>query len=314
MLLRVAIDPYAGLEVAEGKHRPGRLLARHLRERCLLVADSGQSLAELLDAFRRGGSVELAAVIEQLANHRYRPAVVPKDAPPPVSVSDIDRVEDVATWREIAHLLLLSQLRIDEIGHDTVDPEVSTMREAHNSDAFDEVESRWAWTASAGTSRDEIWAKTFGPLAAEATHLYLIDGFLLQNLYERMRKPPRDRAIKKGVEWFAGKVARSRVQYVNVLGTNRSLPYGVDAEQVESAVQEWWSREFGPKPKLDVRLISGDFPHGRRIAFDGWAGYELHKGLSTFDSARVDETVTLHASLALAHEVRAEYRLLAART
>lgn len=313
MLVRVAVDPYAGLELAEGDRRPGQLLVQRLRERCLLVTDSKKSLAELLDAFRRCGSAELAAVMEQLVSHRSRLAVARHGGATPVSLFEVERMEDVATWRDVAHLLLLSQMRAGEIGHRRVEPETSTMREALNTDAFAEVESQWNWTAPAGTSRETIWAKTFGPLAAEATHLYVIDGYLLANLWRQIGNPRRVGAPKRGIEWFIGKIAQSRIRYINIVSATRSVPSGINAEEARSKVLDWWSHEFGAGPKLDLRLVRGDFPHGRRIAFDGWAGYELHKGLSTFDSTRTNETVTLNASLELAKEVRAEYRRLATR-
>src|SRR5688500_14790298 len=111
MLLKVAIDPELGDELADGRSpNPGGLLLRHLRERCLIALGPGAGAAELLEAFAKCGSPDLANLMSLLLRDRVADAAATASI---VSISELENADHVSSWTDIADLLILAQWRAD---------------------------------------------------------------------------------------------------------------------------------------------------------------------------------------------------------
>jgi hypothetical protein len=206
-------------------------------------------------------------------------------------------------------LLLISNLRAEllDLTEEATIPEVASLREALNADVFAHIESQWNRSIPAGTKRENVWQDVFAPLAVRSTRVYLIDGYLAANLYRGLTATERRRA-KSGAEWFLGHLARTSVRFIHLACSKQSLGR-LDPERVRETITEWFAR-LDSGTALDLRIVEGTFPHSRRIAFDGWAGFELHKGIESFDRPNITEQVTLNASIELANNVPADYRAL----
>jgi hypothetical protein len=160
MLLRVAIDPDVGREIAGGREKPPTgLLLRHLRERCLLALGPGAGAAELISTFSRCGSAELAMLIGELLSNRLA------DSGEVASVVPMDQVEtdaEVESWHKVAELLLMTQWRSDWLAEDrrTATPEVSSFRDALQCRAFVNLEETWNRWVDEGERREDVWRRS----------------------------------------------------------------------------------------------------------------------------------------------------------
>lgn len=309
VLLKVGIDPEAGLELAEGVKGPGRILVRRLTERCVLVAESGASARQLQEAFRYARSAELSQVIALLIKTRLELPDGRGGSSLPVPIRRIESAQDVASWRDLADLLLISKLRAEwlDLQGGSTTPEVANLREALNADAFERIESDWRRTVPVGENRETVWRDVFAPLAARTVRVYIVDGYLATNLYRSLNAGARG-GVKSGAEWFLGHLARSNVRTIHVACSERHVRSGhYDPVHVRDVIDRWF-RGTGSGTDLDLRIVGGTFPHTRRVAFDGWAGFELHKGLASFEGAKLTEIATLNASLDLANEVQEEFQ------
>lgn len=71
-----------------------------------------------------------------------------------------------------------------------------------------------------------------------------------------------------------------------------------------------WFDGLGTGTKFNLHMGEGNFDHGRRIAFEAWAGFDLRKGLASFDQPHLTEGMG-QASAGLAGDVIRESRSLA---
>lgn len=306
MLLTIGIDPDAARELASGGVRgPGRTLIRELRERCLLTVDSTDSLSDLVAAIHTGRAAELAQVIQQLVAAR-RIKFPNRSGPPPVPIDRIHNARDVAGWRDFAQLLLVGEVRAAVLAEEEISaPEIAMLHEAADTEAFERLQRNWRRAAPKGKSRDKVWRESFAPLAKYTSHVYAVDGFFAVDLYRALNNPPRDGAVP-GAQWLFSNLGKAGVQHVHVAcSLTRVRDKHSDPDVVLQGVR---GALTGPQmPELHLHPVSREFVHGRRLAFDGWAGFELHKGAASFDGYELAETMNLAASPELGVEVRKEF-------
>jgi hypothetical protein len=307
MLLKVGIDPDAGEELAVGLTKPGRLLVRYLKERCLLVAEP-ESAADLVRAFQ-GAAPELAQAITLLVGQRL---TAPPE-PSPVPLRDIVSCEQVGSWEDAAELLVLAETRltalVEEADGDIV-PEVTSLLGALNSDAVFMVNEHWEAHLRKGTHRETIWSERFEVLARHSRQVHIIDRYAAVSLTQLLtaKQPPK---YQSGAQWFLGHLARSSVQSIHVASSARALRKNELRVDVALTSILGWFNALGTGSRLHLHVVDGDFDHGRRMAFEGWAGFELHNGMASFDKPRLEEDMSLNASAGLALDVSLAARALA---
>jgi hypothetical protein len=310
MLLNVGIDPTAGAELADGLKGPGPSLIRYLRERCMLVVESDAAAGELQRAFQHTVSTEVAEAVMQLLQHRR---VRSSPVATPVALKDLESLDEIESWRGFADLLLLAQWRLEYLDPQATpaDPEIATLREAMNSDAVARVNDEWDRPVRSGESREDVWRQRFQPFARHSDNAYVIDGYLAAELARRLKAPGK---VKSGGEWFLTRLAGTRVKRVHIATSSRPvLSDGRSVEEVHHLISTWFN-SLGSGTELRLRIVDGNFDHGRRIAFAGFAGFDIHKGLATFDGSRITEIMGMNASRALADEVVREFaRITASR-
>lgn len=311
MFLRVALDPDAGPEILQSRSRiPGAILVRYLRERCLISLDAQTSVGSILSSLDGPGLTELRAVFVELLQSR---SVRYPDVTA-VPIGDCETAEQTATWSELADLLLLAAYRMDEIDPrraSRLRPELSTLGDMLHTDTAAMVDELWAQFVAAGTSRERAWATVFEPFARTATRVVVIDAYAAIGIYRGLNAG-RGRHHDGGPVWFLQHLHRSRIREIRLFSSSRALD-GHRADAVAERIHGWWSGLGGGGARLRLHLVDGDFDHARRLAFEGWAGFELHKGLASFDAPRLREGITIAPSLALAHQVQAQARALQAR-
>jgi hypothetical protein len=185
-------------------------------------------------------------------------------------------------------------------------PELATLDTAADSLAFERLNRQWQRAFPAGTRREEVWTQIFAPLAEHTSHVYVVDGYFAADLLRGMERPH----IKAGGGWFLARLAGTSVGRIHIACSTRPFrEKGLDAREVHAQIASSFSR-FNTGMSLDLRMVDRRFSHGRRVSFDGWAGFELHRGLASFDGDKLAEIVSLTASLELATEVRNAHRNL----
>lgn len=302
MLLRVAVDPDAPLDL--GGRLPGGLLVRYLRDRCVLVFESDESRAALARSSLEL-PIELRQVVLGLLDRRTetmrRQGTVP--------LQDLTEASQVATWQELADLLLLAEVRASALDEHSGDlqPEYTTFRDALHARAFDTLADRWQRHAQMGTDREQLWSEVFAPLAARGPTVYITDRYAAWNLYQALTYPAESGRAKRGAQWFLGRLARTRVGVVHLAcSADVVVNHGVQTPEVESVIQCWFDRQQ-TGTRLELHLKRGQFKHNRRIVFDGWAGFEIGNGMSSFDRPQLQEEIELNASVALGSDGRGEF-------
>lgn len=305
MLVKLAIDPDAGTELGEGSDPPGRALVRFLRERCLLVVDAESSGASLARGFAQSGSSELVQALGLLIQNRLR--IAPDPAPVPVDC--IESEQDLRSWDGAAELLLLANFRAEVLrtAAQTGSPEISNLREALNSTVVDVSNELWDGYLRPGEHRDEVWRVRLLPFASNSRRLCIVDRYLALHMVRRLLDGA-DTHPARGGEWFLSTASRSGLSRISVVSSARELPKSLCSPgEAQAALQDWFDA-LGSAVRLDVHVVDGNFDHGRRIAFDGWVGFELHNGLASFDKPRLVEGMGLVASPRLGPEVFRHFR------
>jgi len=310
MLLNVGIDPAAGAELADGVKGPGRSLIRYLRERCMLVVESDAAAGELQRAFQQTVSAEFAQAVALLLQHRrVRSAPVPA----PVALKDLESLDEIGSWLGFADLLLLAQWRLEYLEPQTtpVAPEIATLREAMNSEAMERVNEAWDKPVLLGEKREDVWLERFEPFTRHSDNVYIVDGYLAAALARRLTAKAMG-GPKPGGEWFLNRLANTRVKRVYIATSSRPvLSDRRSVEDVHHLILSWFN-SLGSGTELRLHIVDGNFDHGRRVAFEGFAGFDIHKGLATFDDSRISESMGMNASRALADEVVREFTRITA--
>lgn len=315
MFVRVAIDPFAADEMAEGVARkPSGRVIRWLREQVLLGFESKEARAALLQAFdARAVGVELASAFQALLQADYR-HLYPRDNPP-VPMEQLDSALAAQSWAAVVDLLLLSETRSADLGGAATRPELTTFRDTLNSIAFDRSDQQRQRTYPRGTPRNVIWREVFQPLAERSVEIYLIDRFFASQLVQALRA--RDRGEDRpanGAEWFVRNLAKTpraagagtgtKVTIVSSDKDFRDQPDG--AEKARARIATWTD---GLRPACDVSLrIRPDprVPHDRHVAFVPWVGLQLGNGVASFDEKQLKAPLQLDASPSLSKLVISE--------
>jgi hypothetical protein len=299
VLLRVGLEPEAVRTAADGRARLGPV-ARRLAERALLTVGPGE-LRDLNAAMAESDHVELKQLLATLLH--ARPLSDPGTETVPLG--DVLCAEDVTTWRGVADLLLLSADRADLLADADSDPEIATLATAMNSTAMDSIDARWHHSAPAGTRREDVWRNHFEPLTRRRCDVFIIDRHAGGQLLAALEGSREDQ-LRDGAMWFLRRLASTGVQQVHLASSIREVP-GRLQDRAHEMISAWFARQQ-PRSPLDLAMVPGDFAHQRRFAFDGWCGFEPHKGLASFDGSTLREDVDLDASLARAVRVRELYR------
>lgn len=291
MLLPVGLDPDALRELASGDASgPGPAVIRKLRERCLLAVGSRSAVRELLEACNGCGSAELSQVLAQLVKSRL---LAPDDgAGGPVPLDQLEHPGEVASWRELADLLVLAELRAEVIEARKLKgpPEVSTLRDAANTQAFDRLDARALQVFPSGTPRDRVWERAFAPLAQHSTRVDVVDRYFAKDLHDKLER--RDPVGASGALWFLSRLVKTLVASVHVASSDREAPRAPGApDAVDRAVLQATRPGF-----VTWYSVPGNFDHDRKVAFDGWASFSVHNGLGTFNGPELSERLTLAAA------------------
>ena len=108
------------------------------------------------------------------------------------------------------------------------------------------------------------------------------------------------------------RLANTRVKRVYIATSSRPvLSDRRSVEDVHHLILSWFN-SLGSGTELRLHIVDGNFDHGRRVAFEGFAGFDIHKGLATFDDSRISESMGMNASRALADEVVREFTRITA--
>lgn len=311
MLLRVAIDP-EGLEPGQSGRGIGRAFLNELAQRSVLVHEPG-GLRELKVALAEHGHDTLNKVIESLLVHQGRSEEVLGSV---TGLVDVSSLSDLQPWRGKAQLLLLADYK-DAVLRDEGgpgDPEFCAFDAASDSAAVEALSARWNTVVERGAKREVVWKQVFKPFAERSRHVVVIERELGHVLYDDILTRRRNADHKPGgPAWFLQRLAASGVQRVSIATSEaRIKEKHFLRDEVITTICDW-PREQGWPLTVDMKLVAGGFQHQRLLAFVGWAGFQIHQGLQTFDTLALKEDATLVAQVALAVRVRNEFDQLARR-
>ncbi|MBD3947557.1 hypothetical protein [Nocardioides ganghwensis] len=280
-------------------------MVRFLRERCLLVADSPSTVADLMRSFA-GAAPEVRQIIQLLLSHRL--LAFPDRAP--TVLEQLEDEDDLETWRDVADLLVLDDDLAEywaELAPDAT-PEQTALRDLLHAAAVNRVYELWESSVKPGDVREQVWRDRFDLLARQPTQVFIMDAWAIGSLASAL-KYPSARRLPVGAQWFLGRLARSRVTAVHLASSHGGLKDGITPDEAIQIVGDWF-RKQAPTKTLDLLLVRGEFDHGRRIAFDGWAAFDVHKGLASFDRDPIQEGFGMNASADLAPQVVERFKSL----
>jgi hypothetical protein len=283
---------------------PAAALVRRLRDMVLLVADSSEAAASLLTALRRVQSPELVAAFSTLVQNR----LVVATSSNPVPTDSIWSISDVRTWHNVADAIVLAQYRSELFTDESLRPEVTFLAGLLATDALERTERLREALVPKGMTRESVWHERLAPLADHSSRVYIVDQYAAIALARDLASGRGRR--ESGATWLLRKLARSPVKRV-YLATSASplVVAGHEPADVRAAVGEWF-QTLSASAELELVTCTGRFVHGRRLAFDAWVGFDLHKGLASFDGEKIDETMTLTALPSLASDTRDLFRRL----
>ena len=311
MLLRVAIDP-EGLEPGQSGRGIGRAFLNELAQRSVLVHEPG-GLRQARSALAEHGHDTLNKVIESLLLHPGRSERLSNDVP---GLERVGSLSDLRLWQGKAQLLLLADYRDavlrEEGGSD--DPEFCAFDAASDSAAVEALSQRWNTVIDRGTKREVVWKQVFKPLAERCPHVYVIERELGHVLYDDiLKRRQRPQTKPGGPAWFLQRLAGAGVKRVSIATSEaRVRERHFLPDDVMTTIHDWPGEQGWPLT-IDMKLVAGDFQHQRLLAFDGWAGLQIHQGLQTFDYSELKEDAALVAQVALGPRIRNEFDQLARR-
>lgn len=313
MLLRVAIDP-EGLEPGQSGRGIGRAFLNELSQRSIVVCEPG-GLRPLKDALAVHGQHTLnTVVLELLRNGRVEELSV---AVP--GLADLHSLSDVRPWKGKARLLVLADVKEavlrDEGALD--DPELCAFETAGDSVAIGELSKRWNTYLQRGTKREKVWKDVFEPFAQRRPDVVIIEREFGHVLYKDISPQQRghgDPRRFKGPAWFLRRLNAAGVRRVAIATSGRRVREELRSppDVVAAAIRDWPKSQGWPL-RLDLHLIAGDFEHQRLLAFEGWAGCQLHQGLQTFDGTELKEGCSLSMQFELAGHVSREFKQIVRR-
>lgn len=304
MLLKVALseDTFADLEDLSPRRVEaiGRLV-RDLRTSSIFVVGSDQTKAKLIRSLRACHAPEVAMALEKLLTDRSEVAA---DL---LKLEDIEEAAELAKLADIAPLVVLRELQIDLLeGTLPAAPEVQDIERIATSKSLLAIQQSWAAQVPKGTDRDAVWTGRFEPFARRHPRVYIVEEHAGQDLWNAMGDEVRSpRRTPRGCLWFLDRLQRSGVRHVSVATEERSL-----ANSSINAV-ELATRLDSRFPRMTVELWTAPPRvelHRRRIAFDGWVGFEIHKGMATFDRKQLGESLGCQPNHTLVKDVRASFR------
>lgn len=304
MLLRVAIDP-EGLEPGQSGRGIGRAFLTELTKRSVVVCER-DGLRPLKDALAAHGHHTLNAAVEVLLS-RGCVEELSEEVP---RLAEVASLSDLQRWKGKARLLLLADVK-DAVLRDEgglADPEFCAFENAGDSDAVLELSERWNTYVERGTKREKVWKDVFEPFAQRKPDVVVIERELGHVLYDDIVLQSRgqsDPRRLKGPAWFLRRLEAAGVRRVSIATSERRVrnESGSPPEVVAAAIRDWPASQ-GWSLRIDLRLIGGDFEHQRLLAFEGWAGCQLHQGLQTFDGAELKEGCSLSMQTELALHAR----------
>lgn len=311
MLLRVAIDP-EGLEPGQSGRGIGRAFLKDLAQRSVLVHDAG-GLQELRAALAEHGHDTLNQVVQALLGFRGRT----EELPPEVSkLVEVTSVGDLDAWQGKANLILLAAYKYDVLRDecDANDPEFCAFDMASDSEAVAALDERWRTVVDRGAKREAVWKQVFKPIAERCQNVVVIERELGHVLYDDIIKRRRTSHLAPGgPAWFIQRLAGAGVQRVRI-ATSESKVTGkrFDPDEVIATIRDWLTEQESTL-KVEMKFVAGDFQHQRLVAFEGWAGFQIHQGLQTFDHSTLKEDATLVGQVDLDGRTRAEFERLARR-
>lgn len=313
MFVRVAIDPFAAEEMAEGVARtPSGRVVRWLREQVLLGFESKEARATLLRAFdARAVGPELASAFQALLQADYRHLYPRGD--PPVPMEQVNSAMAARSWAAVVDLLLLSETRAADVDRTATEPEITTFRDTLNSIAFDRADQQRQHTYPRGTHRNLVWREVFKPIVERSAQVYLIDRYFASQLIQALRARDRGEARPaNGAEWFVRNLAKTpravgvggKVTIVTSDKDFRDRPDGT--EKARARIAEW-ADGFRSSCDIEVRICpDGRVLHDRHVAFAPWAGLQLGNGVASFDGNELRAPLQLDTSPSLGELVIAE--------
>ena len=307
MLLRIGLDA-EGLEPGESGQSVSRRFLRDLAERGILVLEPG-GLAQLQAALAAHGPATLAQVIETMLSSSQRHERLTTSL---VRLSDLASADDLLLWRAHADLLLLARYRAEELAESTESkPEISTFDRASDSDAIEGIDRLWDAVLPAGTGRDTVWDRHFQPLAARTERVFIIERELGHVLYDDIVRARRDPSIRpRGAAWFLTRLHAAGVRWIHIATSAAKIKAKhLSVDEVQQALADW-AEEKLPSSTVQWAVPDGDFPHARWISFDGWAGFDIHQGVQTFDGPALKEGLSLRAQCLLGPQTRKHFHRL----
>lgn len=305
MLLRLGLSAEAFADLDELTPRALKSLGRLVRELhqfSVVVLPSDKTKAELIVSLKRCGSAELAQALERLLT---RSDVIP--ALPPLERAESPR--ELLAWRRDAELVVLRELQLELLeaeGALPPTPEAQDVERVGSSAAMESLKLLWTEQVDAGTDRDLAWERRFAPYVRRRPRVKLVEEHLGQDLRSALAdEAGRSRRSPKGCLWFLERLEQGGVPRVAVATSLRSL----ESKRIDpSDLARRLATRF-PNMTIELWLAPHrDDVHRRLIIFEGWAGFELHKGTATFDGRQLSAALGSQPNPALLGQVEKDFK------
>jgi hypothetical protein len=279
----------------------GRLV-RELHQFSVVVVPSDSTKAELITSLKGCDSAELAQALQLLLT---RSDVIP--ALPPLERAESP--SELRAWRRDAELVVLRELQLELLeaeGPLPPAPEAQDIERVGSSAAMKALKRSWMAQIDADTHRDQAWDRRFSPYVRRRPKVKLVEEHIGQDLDSALAEEagPAGRSTK-GCVWFLERLEQSGVPRVAIATSARSMENkGIDP-------QDFARRLAARFPSMTVELWltpHRDDVHRRLVVFEGWAGFELHKGTASFDGAQLTAPLGSQPNLALLGQVEKDFK------
>jgi hypothetical protein len=305
VLLRLGLSAEAFADLDELTPRALQSLGRLVRELLqfsVVVVPSDTTKAELITSLKRCGSAELAQALERLLT---RGDVVP--ALPPLERAELPRA--LRAWRRDAELVVLRELQLELLeaeGPLPPTPEAQDIERVGSSAAMAALKRSWTAQVDARSDRDLVWERRFAPYVRRRPRVKLVEEHIGQDLHSALSDEagPAGRS-SKGCLWFLERLEQGGVPRVAVATSLRSL------ENRRIDPSDLARRLVTRFPSIPVELWlapHSDDVHRRLVVFEGWAGFELHKGTASFDGPQLSAALGSQPNWALLGQVEKDFK------